>query len=431
MSKIKRYLYALFLSYTVVLHAKTISFQEITQKAIEESSPLKIIDSNRAIYEAKIEEIESLYYPTLSLGLNAQYSKDLDSDRRGSSSIGDTYFSDQTQYETSVSLRLNYELYDAGVRANKIKISEIDKALVTVDYHKSIEELKLELLDTYVKLLNIKEELRVMGDIKKLNYLIYQQKKRLYEAGEIDKLALSSEAISLIELDTKITTLENSLKDQLTQLSYYTKESYTLEIQLSPLSFVQHKASYSDTVTHQSFQMKERQKQYELALVKAQKYPTVTLFGKYNLYGSKECSLWCALEDTKERNYVVGMGINIPIFDGFKTDASKKRIHAEIVQLKLQDQEQEEIFFHKQYKNKVNLQSISNQIEQTQESIKEQQYKSTMVERLRAVHEIDSFSEIKEQIATLYNLLTLHKHFIEESAKLKEMEILNDTGGRE
>jgi len=420
--------YFLFIPF-INLYAETISYEDIVSKAITTNMKLKIVDSNKEITEAKIEELESLYYPTISIGLNAQYSKNLDDSRNGATSIGDTYFSNQSQYESSASLRINYDLYDFGVRSNKIKIAKIDRKLVDFSINETVQKLKLQLLELYTKLLSYKKELAYDSRIKQLQSSIYQQKKRLFDAGEIDKLTVASQAIALVELDTKIETIRSNIKEILTQLSFYTKENYTLNTNFAPLDGSSNPTlTYQESFTHQSFEAKKEQKGYELELLNSEQYPTVQFFGKYNFYGAKECSLGCAFQDMKKRNYLLGIGLNVPVFSGFKSIASKKRIKAEQLQITLQDQEQQAYFTQQQKENQFKRESISTQIEQSQKGIEEQQHKMNMTQRLLEQQEIDSISGVKEKIAAVYKQLALDKNLIDQSAKLKEMEILNEGG---
>lgn len=238
---------------------------------------------------------------------------------------------------------------------------------------------------------------------------------------------MASQAIELVELDTKNETTRSKIKEILTQLSFYTKENYTLETNFTPLDESSNSTlTYTESFTHQSFEAKKEQKGYELELLNSEQYPTVQFFGKYNFYGAKECSLGCAFEEMKERNYLLGIGLNIPIFSGFKSTASKRRIKAELLQLTLQDQEQQEYFTQQQKENQFKTESIATQIEQTQKGIDEQQNKINMTQRLLDQQEIDSISGVKEKIASVYKQLELESHLIEQSSKLKEMEILNE-----
>ena len=422
----KIYLIFLFF-FQSYLFATSISFESIVEKALEKSLELKIVNVNKEITDAKIEELDSLYYPTLSVGIYQQYSENLDSDQRVGTTIGSTYISGQTQYESSTAFQMDYALYDFGVRENKREIAKIDRELVDYTFDESTQNLKLKLLDIYSKLLTHSSELKHYQNIKNLQSNMYIQTKRLYESGEIDKLSLSDRAIEVVELDRKIEQSKSSIKEQFDVLSFFTKEQYDHGTHV--LSFNTNKSlnmNYEDSFTHKSFQAKKEQKEYELEVLNAEQYPTINFFGRYNMYGAKKTSIWTSLYHMRERNYVVGVGVNYRFFEGFKSFASRKRIKAEKFQLELQDQEQEEFFVQQQKANKDKVQSIASQIEQTSRSIEEQTEKTNMLTRLQAQQEVDGLSILKNKVAAVYKVLAFEKNLIEQSSKLKEMEILND-----
>lgn len=426
---IGRYLFFIYF-FQSYLFATSISFENIVEEALKKSLELKIVNVDKEITDAKVEEIDSLFYPTLGVGIYQQYSKNIDSNQRAGATIGSTYISGQTQYESSTSFQLDYTLYDFGVRSNKREIAKIERELVDYSLDESTQKLKLKLLDIYSKLLIYSNELKHYQNIKSLQSTMYIQTKRLYDAGEVDRLTLSDRAIEIVELNRKIEESKSNLKEQFEQLSFFTKEQYDLRTNI--LSFNTNTTlnmNYEDSFTHKSFQAKKEQKEYELELLDSQQYPTVNFFGRYNLYGAKKTSIWVSMYHMRPRNYVVGLSVNYKLFEGFKSFASRKRIKAEKLKLELQDQEQQELFVQQQKANKEKVQSIVTQIEQTTKSIEEQTEKTDMLTRLQAQQEIDGLSVLRDKVATIYKQLALDKNLIEQSSKLKEMEILNDSRG--
>jgi len=416
-----------FLFLQTNLFATSISFEKVVKEALEKSLELQIIDVNKDITDAKVEELESLDYPTLGVGIYQQYSENIDNTQRVGTTIGSTFISGQTQYESSTAFQMDYTLYDFGVRANKQAMAKIDRKLVDFSLDESAQKLKLKLLDAYSKLLTHHNDLKHYSNIKHLQTNMYLQTKRLYEAGEVDKLSLSDRAIAIVEIDRSIEQFKSNIQEQLEVLSFFTKEHYNLNTQV--LAFRTNNSlnlNYDESFTHQSFQAKKEQKEYELELLNSEQYPTVNFFGRYNLYGAKKTSIWTSMYHMRARNYVVGLGINYRFFEGFKSFASRKRIKAEKLQLELQDQEQQELFTQQQKANEEKIQSIVTQIEQTTKMIEEQTGKTNMITRLQAQQEVDGLSILRDKVAAVYKVLAFEKNLIEQSSKLKEMEILNE-----
>jgi outer membrane protein TolC len=420
--------YLLFLVFVQShLFALSLSFESVVQKALEKNLELQIINTDKTITEAKVEEIESLYYPRVGVGVYQQYSDNIDDTQRAGATIGNSYIGNETQYESSTILQMDYPLYDFGVRSSKQEIAKIDHELVDFTLQESAQKLKLKLLEIYSQLLTHQSELEHYQQIKSLKTEIYVQTKRLYEAGQLNKLSISDRAIEVVELERNIEDLKAKVKEQLKKLSFYTKESYQPSITVLPLQIKKSQIlEYHNTFTHQSFQLKLQQKEHELDLLNAELFPTVNFFGRYNLYGAKKTSIWVSMYHMRPRNYVVGLSINYNLFEGFKSVASRKKLKAERLKLELQDQEQEELYTQQQQENEAKVESIVTQIEQTQRSMEEQEEKSGMLTRLQAQQEVDGISVLEDRIASIYKQVSLDKSLIEQQSKLMEMEILNE-----
>lgn len=409
------------------LFALNISFDGIVKKALEKNLELQIITVDKEITEAKVEEVESLYYPRLGVGVYQQYSDNIDDTQRAGATIGNSYIGNETQYESSTILQMDYPLYDFGVRSSKYEIAQIDHELVDFTLQESAQKLKLKLLEIYSQLLTYQSELKHYQEIKTLKTEIYVQTKRLYEAGQLNKLSISDRAIEIVELERNIEDLKAKVKEQLKKLSFYTKESYQPSITVLPLQTKKStNLEYHNTFTHQSFQLKLQQKEHELDLLNAELFPTVNFFGRYNLYGAKKTSIWVSNYHMRPRNYVVGLSVNYNLFEGFKSFASRKRIKAERLKLELQDEEQEELYTQQQRENEAKVESIVTQIEQTHKSIEEQQTKSSMLTRLQVQQEVDGISVLEDRTAAIYKQVNLDKSLIEQQSKLMEMEIFNE-----
>jgi outer membrane protein TolC len=111
-----------FLLLATFMVADSISFEDVVQKAIKNNLELQILDSKKEVAKASIDEIDALYYPSVSLGLNTQYTKDLQNSS-GVSSIGGSFLSDSSGYESSSTFRIDYELYNFGVTDTKVAIA--------------------------------------------------------------------------------------------------------------------------------------------------------------------------------------------------------------------------------------------------------------------------------------------------------------------
>jgi len=409
------------------IEGQTTSLESIIKQAIEHSYKLKIIKTKKTVYEAKAEEVSSSYYPTLSMGFNLQYTNGYEDGTNDISNIGDTILSSQTQYESSVSVKLNYLLYDFGNRGNQLDMAEIDKESVNVEYYKEMQKMKLQILDLYSKILNIQRDIELNIKIKKNYEKIYLAKKRLNSAGKIDKVSLASEAIRIVELSTKIEENRAILEDYVYQINLYTGNTYTKNTVFTFFSVPTQKIiSYEDSINYKEIYLQQQKKVKELNQVNSEYYPKINLFGTRNWYGASECSINCAFEDLKKRNYVVGMSVNWMLFNGFQTISKQERVKAELEQLKLQELEEKREFEKVQHLNEQKILSLKNDIKNYQENLSIQEKKLNMNERLRYIKKLDKISELEDIVEKFKKNLQLQKSLISKWSKQKELEILNE-----
>ena len=419
----------LHFSLSVVLWAQAVSFDTITKQAIDYNIELKIIKTNIDITEAKIEEINALYYPTVSIGFNAQYTKGLGEETGSMASIGDSVLSSQTQYESSATLKLDYDIYDFGARSAKIDIAQIDRKLVDYEMLKSKQDLKIKLLDIYAKILRAKKELYYYAQIIKLQKKIYTYKKRLYKAGEVDKVFVENHSVLLSNLKSKYEQIKSSLDEALHQLSYYTGTGYTTKSKFKKLHTRKSlMRKYQESWQYREWELQKEKKRKELALHKAQQYPTIKLYGKYNFYGtgSERCTIWCSLYDMEARNYVVGISASMTLFNGFQSSATEKRLKAELLQLELQEMQESRRLIQQQEETRQNVRYASNDIKNYRSTISKQNRKDKMNSRLYEIKEVTAIDKLEGKIELLYKKLELKIREIEKSVKLKELEILNE-----
>lgn len=403
--------------------AKSISYEDIVKQTIENNTELQILKNKKNIIQASIDEIDSLYYPVISLGINTQYTKDLRNDS-SISSIGGNIFSDSSGYESSATLRIDYELYNFGVTNIKKEIETIKQNKIKYEIEEKIKDLKLKTLQIYRQILEDKNQLYYYKDIQKTNKKIYHTQKRLYKAKKIDKLNLSAQAIKIVELDTKIEQIKEKLKESFVELQYYTKEQYTLVDRFKKPQLIQQKEqAYENTPIYEQIHLEIRQKQKELQQLKKEQYPSIKLFSTYNLYEKNDNNLEKSLQ-LDERNYLIGIGVNITLFEGYKSQATKRKLQAQIKELNLQNtQYKKQYKLEKQQKQKE-LKTLKTNITNLQKLNNEYENKTNTINKLKNVNNIDLVSILEDEIKNYEKSLQYESVQIQKNIKLKQMQIL-------
>jgi outer membrane protein TolC len=403
--------------------ANSITFEGVVQKSIKNNLELQILDSKKEVAKASIDEIDALYYPKVSLGFNTQYTKDLEKSS-GISSIGGSFLSDSSGYESSSTFRVEYEVYNFGVTDTKIDIATIKKDKVEYERKEKVQEFKLKLLEIYGKVLDDKIQLFYYQKIQELNRDIYKLYKRLFDAKKIDKLTIANQAIKIIELDTKIVQVKDNLKKLFVELGYYTHDTYTLSNNFEHLKLIkQNDIVYEESVIYKKQALEIKQKEKEIKQLKKELYPSIKLFSTYNLYEKDNDHLDKSFK-LDERNYVIGLGINIVLFEGFKFDATKRKLQAELKQLNLQNKHYEEQYYLQKKANQKEFIQIKDNIVNVSHSVEKYKSRTKTFEELNDVNNIDTIKVLNNEINNYEKDLELQTIKIKKNIKLKEMQIL-------
>ncbi|MCP4969768.1 MAG: TolC family protein [Arcobacter sp.] len=401
------------------------SYEQIVQEAIFYNKALKKLELDKQILDAKYkEEYGYQAYPSLSLSFDTQYNKDLENEDSGLSSIGDSIFPDETKYANSTKLDLYWDIYDFGRRDILKKISLIQKKQKDYEIEETSQKLKLDLLKYYLEILKNKKELKHIEDSKELNQNIYAQKKRLYEANQLDRLSLANEAIKIVEYDRKISSLKTNINKSIKEINFYTNKQYSINTNFKSFkNNVLKDIPYEKSFLSKKYKDQIKQKKEELLLVKKEQYPSLAFFGNYNLYKDDESSFNDSLH-LKRKNYLLGLKVKINLFQGYKYKAQKDRIKAELQKIYLEDEEQKDMY----YKNKIILKeefkSVKNDIANIKENISQSKNKTEMINRLKEVKNIDNITVIEDKIDNINKDLDFHSSKITKQSIKKQMEIL-------
>ncbi len=183
-----------------------------------------------------------------------------------------------------------------------------------------------------------------------------------------------------------------------------------------------------DSWHYKEYELKRVQKRKELNLLQSQQFPTIKLYGRYNLYGQgpEESDIWHALNDMRARNHVLGVSASMVIFNGFQTRATKSRLKAELLQLQLKNEQADRIFRQDQIELGQSVKYARTDIQNHRDTIAHQKQKSKMNGRLFDVREVNAIVKLEDQIELVYQQMELDASLIEERVKLKELEILNE-----
>lgn len=432
--------------YSLAESTQTISFEDVIEKTIANSYELKIADIDISLSKTIVNEMTSLYYPAINAKFNAEYLKDLAGGAFGITAIGNSLLSDNTKYQNSLSLNLSYNLLDFGVRKKRCFLVKKDVEQKRLIYHKKLNDLKLNILELYTEYLLTYKELLAKKEILLLEQEIFRLKERLFNAGTIGKIEVVDEAIKLDKVMEEVDRLKVSLWLALEDIAFNTRVDYNKKQDrhqgdvstkgadydkelIEPLNFkeeemLQGNIEEKKSIEYQIYNLEIEKKKAELGILRRERFPQFKLYSNYTLYGSDRDKFDVALEDLRQKNWVIGVSTVISLFEGFKSVNNEQRLKLEISKLQLEREKKIAELKNLCDKTSRTAMLYKQEVRTQKDLLKNAQDKTAMIERLDRQQIIDKVVLLTQKIELINQALALEKTLINKISFTKKLNIL-------
>ena len=316
-----------------------ISFDEAIKQAKVHAYDIKISDFDIFIAKQGVRTARSEYFPKLNISAGTEYTKNFkDYTNSSVTVVGDAFINPYTRYQSLMGITLTYNVFDFGVRKNKLDIAKEDILLKELLEKEQYQELELTLIDTYSKLLITKKQISLNEELLSLAKKNLEYKTRLFNAKEISKVELNEQLIEVQKYEKQLAELRLLAQESLNWLTFYTKQEYSLDnlivkdfktVDFNPMEF----NDYTKSLTWLIQEKEIKKKELALNIAKNNNMPKVNAYSRYYLYGSDHSSYKDTMRDLGASNYTIGASVYMPVFDGFKNKAE-----IEVANLELQQQ---------------------------------------------------------------------------------------------
>lgn len=443
---------SLFICFSLFIYAKTFTFFSLA-KSLESTNP-SILSSKlqTMLANEEINAAKSSLYPRLSLSANSEYSEKYANARNNY--INDESLVSSTGFASSVSLKLNYELYKFGANALNIDAAAYKKQSLSYKECVTLNEAKLRLLELYYNLLDSKDKLNSYNNLKQINKEIYETSKRLYENGDHTKTAMTNSAIRLVEIEDNIASLNKQIKNLLSEISNLSGEDIYIDDEIMPFSsedivdkfnqtsvslkranqtsqagetsqtkslnqapgFSPQTLSLDSLISsplpafEQTSEAKELNalilsKQSALESKKKEYYPTFYLYAKYDFYGDDRDNFRRSWDDTQRNGYRIGLSMVYNLFDGFNREASIESASIELLLAKEQFNEAKRRYEKEARNINDDLHSNLEKLKTTSELTSYSKELLDMEERLNLNSQSDKLSVLESKVKFNENLI--------------------------
>jgi outer membrane protein TolC len=411
------------------VYAEVLNLDMIFEKALASSIELQIAQKTVEISQTEVPIAKADYFPTLQPRVNIEYLKDLENSVRPVVSVGNTVIPSGTRFQNSIGLNFNHTLVDFGERKHKMNYAKKGILASVADYHQAKRDLKLRMVDLYSDALIHFQTINANKAILELATEAYKMKKRLFQAGSISQVDVTTEAIQVAQAMDDIETFKAQLDKDLQDIGHYTSEQYDAEtteletLQETPLP-VTSQFNWSETPESQQYEAKIGMKEQEIEILERKYLPKISLYSYYNMYGFHPDSWGKSLTNLSQRTISGGLSIALPSFEGFKNRALLQKAKLE----------KEKLFLEKtsvlaELKHKADL--LSQEVESHTVLLKTKatilnhsQRKMTLETRLSESQLIAKTQPIHEHIERIRHQLEAEKTIIQKRAATLKLSIM-------
>lgn len=464
---------SLFICFSLFIYAKTFTFSSLA-KSLESTNP-SILSSKlqTLLANEEINAAKSSLYPRLSLSANSEYSKKYANTRNNY--INDESLVSSTGFASSVSLKLNYELYKFGANALNIDAAGYKKQSLSYKECVTLNEAKLRLLELYYNLLDSKDKLNSYSNLKQINKEIYETSKRLYENGDHTKTAMTNSAIRLVEIEDNIASLNKQIKNLLSEISNLSGEDIYIDDEIMPFSsedivdkfnqtsvslkranqtsqagetsqtkslnqapgFSPQTLSLDSLISsplpafEQTSEAKELNalilsKQSALESKKKEYYPAFYLYAKYDFYGDDRDNFRRSWDDTQRNGYRIGLSMVYNLFDGFNREAGIQSASLELLLAKEQFNEAKRRYEKEARNINDDLRSNLEKLKTTSELTSYSKELLSMQERLNLNSQSDKLSVLESKVKFNENLIKNKEAFLQANMLAVKRFLINE-----
>ena len=407
------------------------SFEALLKHTLANSPSLNLtrLDVQSACNELEYQKASR--YPELGINANSEYAKRYGA-RYNSVQIGDDSLVSQSGYGNSVSLVLRQDIFKFGADELAIKAAEENIKQADLKRCSAYMDGSIKLLELYDEALGYKNRIEIYERLKNAYEMLYIYEKRLSGAGELSKTALADQAIALADTSYELSQLQLNANNALNKIYSLSGVKIPNVFYLSDLGGANSTYSdfvpFEDSVIAKGFDHELAANELSMKSGERLYYPTVSLYGRYDLYGSDRDDFSRAGKDVKRHGYRAGLTVHMSLFDGGKRAAQikEKEINKERI---LSKKEEAKLEYEKQIADlKLFLSKKDEYDKILSNSSKISKDILTMQKRLNAGNESSKIDVLNSLIASLKKELALKEHAQKASFNIKKAELMSRYG---
>jgi outer membrane protein TolC len=309
-----------------------ITYQDAVRDTLNQSARIRVKSEDINISDAMYRQNFAGLYPEISANSRFERYENLDN-RPGSLDTinGEVVGGDASAYKSNVSVTGQYYLSHWYKKSHEVSYYEKMRDVRVHECHVEVKKLLRELTDTFGALGEGKIKIRYGSDILKRLRDVLALKKEAFARGQVSYEEVLKVEQALTNTEKEAAAVRKDFKENMERLQMYTGKVYEDDAEVdtaavsTPLKSEDSKKLIEDTPEY-----KARLKELEAVRLKEKAaannfLPDISLYGRYNLYGSSINSIDSSARQLREVSYAAGVLVSLPIFDGGVRKWDRKR----------------------------------------------------------------------------------------------------------
>ncbi len=313
-------------SYAAEPASYNLTLQEAIRIGLDNSRELAVVNLQQEMTEASLKETLSQVYPQITGNIENMSYKSYKTNK----TYSETTTSGE-EYNNNLSLSLNQILWTGGKVSNAIKCAneEIRISLLKIDQVKN--EIVYKIATSYW---NLKKAIEMKKACeKRLEYAssIMEIASAKCKEGFIPEIELMKQEVNLACAKEELIKASCRKKVAEDNLRSLLKIEGEINIKDEPTFVslnVDEEKIISEAITNNpeiaAMEAGVESKGLQIKIIRADYFPGVNLTGGYNWSGESKDGFKKSLDDVSEDSWRIGIGIKIPIFNGFYTASKVK-----------------------------------------------------------------------------------------------------------
>lgn len=314
-----------------------LSLQQAIDLALENHQQLKVSAENVAMHRQQEGITKQQRLPTVAFSANAYYLGDaliLDTDLSKVSTV------ELPNFGNTFSVQASQILFKGGAISKSIELAELQTQLAQLDLTRDKQSVKFLVTSYYLDISKVLNQITVYRQNKLLAEQRLANVTKLYEQDMMTRNEVIRGELQIKDIEQHIITLTNNHRILSNQLSYAL--NLPNDVLVYPTEQVEEKTVFNlpyyinlAIEQHPSLQYGKKNidvAKKNVAIIKSELYPTISLFGGYNMQRPLTSST--PVQDLYNNTWQAGISLSYNIDNLFRTKKKVKQANIQVSTMK-------------------------------------------------------------------------------------------------